>query len=460
MKKSEAVYERYRTLVSSGELAGGERLPSIREAAEAAGVSVNTVVAAFGRLADEGWVRSRERGGFYVRPRTKLAESSPAPEERFLARSREAGERLDALFERLVRRDPSFAVAAPGTDLLPADRLERSFRRMDRRWIEYADPAGDRGLRRKIVETSEAADGPGDPESIVVTNGATEALAIALRAMISPGDTVAVEAPTYFNFFRQLAPLGVDILEIPVGEDGMDLDILERELAARRVRAMLVQPNVQNPTGATMSDGSKERMVRIAERHGTVLIQDDVYGDLHFGPGRPANLESFGGDGDVVLVSSYSKSVAPGLRIGWLRSRRHAERFAEEKLRLSTESCRAAQFALAEFLGTSAHRRHLAELRAALSRRIDDHLALLSDLLPAGCSVRRPTGGCLLWIALPPGTDATAVFERAAGRGVVAAPGELFSANPFFRSCLRINAGRRLTPERSSALAALADSIR
>jgi DNA-binding transcriptional MocR family regulator len=276
--------------------------------------------------------------------------------------------------------------------------------------------------------------------------------------MRSPGDTVAVEAPTYFNFFRQLAPLGWISLKFP-SRERHGSDILERELAARRVRAMLVQPNVQNPTGATMSDGSKERMVRIAERHGTVLIQDDVYGDLHFGPGRPANLESFGGDGDVVLVSSYSKSVAPGLRIGWLRSRRHAERFAEEKLRLSTESCRAAQFALAEFLGTSAHRRHLAELRAALSRRIDDHLALLSDLLPAGCSVRRPTGGCLLWIALPRGpTPPRSSSGRRAGAS--SRPGGALLGESLLPELSQDKRRATAHPERSSALAALADSIR
>lgn len=466
MKKHEAVYERVRRRIADGTLAAGERLPSVRAEARSSGASINTVVRAYERLSDEGWIRTRPRGGCFVRARSAVGGAFGAPKVEFAAPARLAGERLDQAFERFARLDPSFAVAAPGADLLPAEQLGRAFSALDRSWIEYADPAGDIRLRRRIALASEPSDGPTRPEDIVVTNGATEALALVLAVVLSPGDAVAVEAPTYFNFFRQLAPAGAEIVEIPVGPDGMDLDALERALAdretagARPVKAIIAQPNVQNPTGVSMGEEAKRRLAAIARCRGIYLVQDDVYGDLLFAERRARNLSAFGDYPKGVLVSSYSKTIAPGLRIGWIRSPGLASRFAEEKLRLSMESCRAGQAALASFVGTAAHRKHLASVRTALARRVEDHLAVLADTLPSGSSAARPSGGCLLWIALPEGTDATAVFERAAGKGLVAAPGELFSANPFFRNCLRINAGRALTAERAAALARLAAEAR
>ncbi len=459
MTKRETVYGRYRALIAGGTLAPGERLPSIRAEAAASGCSVNTVVGAYGRLADEGWIRARERGGFTVRRRAASLEAgteAPPLPEHFVSEAREAGERLDLIFERLLRRDSLFAVASPGADLLPVDRLSQSLGRLKRSWVEYADPAGDREFRRRIALALEPSSGPAAAEDIVVTNGATEALALVFRAFLHPGDTVVLESPTYFNYFRQLAPLGVEILEVPVGHGGIDLDILESLLDERPIRAAVVQPNVQNPTGTTMDDHAKARLAALAERHRFILIQDDVYGDLHFGPERPKNLSAFSDYEDLVLVSSYSKSIAPGLRTGFAVSAAHSGRLTEEKLRASFESSRPAQFALSDFIASAAHRRHLAALRSALERRIDDHIAYLEDLLPPGSSLRRPSGGCLLWIAFPPGTDATSLFEGAARRGLVAAPGELFSAGPRFRGHLRINAGHRLTSERKAALRALA----
>ncbi len=462
MKKHEAVYERVRRRIEAGTVSAGERLPSIREEADASGASINTVVRAYERLADDGWIRARPRGGFFARSRTSIGKGLAAAPERFAVSARLAGERLDQAFERLVRTDSSFAIASPGPELFPRAQLERAFAELDRSWIEYADPAGDLGLRRRIALASESADGPTRPEDIVVANGATEALALVLSVVVGPGRAIAVEAPTYFNYFRQLAPTGAEIVEIPVGSGGMDLDALERAVDGRKaagaapVKAILVQPNVQNPTGVSMGDEAKRRLLSIAAERDIYLVQDDVYGDLSFAARRPLNLSAIGTYGKNVLVSSYSKSVAPGLRIGWIRSPLLAGRLTEEKIRLSMESSRASQAALAAFVGTAAHRRHLAAMRTALAGRVEDHLTVLADTLPPGSSVPRPSGGCLLWIALPEGTDATVVFERAAGKGLVAAPGELFSANPFFRNCLRLNAGMELTPRRAEALVRLA----
>ena len=453
MKKNEAVYERVKTRISQGAIRPGERLPSVREEAASSGVSVNTVLTAYDRLVDEGWLRTRARSGYFARRRANLSEGIGIPlPDHFVSAAREAGERLDLVFERLTRIDSSFAIASPGRDLLPTRRLGDSFGRLRSSWIEYADPSGDAVLRKRIALATEESDGSADPRDILVTNGATEAMSLALTALVNPGDTVVLESPTYYNYFRQLAPLGVNIVEVPVGPDGIDLDILENELAARSIRAIIVQPNVQNPTGVTMSDAAKARLVSIASDRGAILIQDDVYGDLSFGLRRPRNLRAFGDYSGLVFISSFSKSVAPGLRVGWIQAPAYTDRIAEIKLRFSMDTCRAAQGILAGFVGSKDHRRHLAALRSALEHRIDEHIDCLARVLPKGSSIQRPSGGCLLWIRLPEGTDASRVFERSAGNGCIAAPGELFSSNPFFRNYIRVNAGWKLDAEREKSL--------
>lgn len=456
MTKQERLYRRYRSLIEADIAKDGERLPSLRELAKETRSSVNTVIAAYGRLCDEGLARSVERGGFFVRRRGAIGAAEPPRPAIFTAGATDFAERLDQLFERLAAMDSSFAVASPGLDLLPAERLRRGLAGLSRGWVGYAEVSGDPELKRRIALASEPWNGTMAARDLVICSGATEALSLVFRTLLRPGDTVVLEAPTYFNYFRQLAPFGVRLVEIPVGEDGMDLDLLERELASAPPRAVLVQPNVQNPTGITMSDGAKARLLASVAAAGSVLIQDDVYGDLHFGPARPPNLGVFGSYDGLVTVSSFSKSVAPGLRVGWVHSPVFSRRIVEEKLRSSMDTCALGQGALVDFVGSSAHRRHLGTLRSALERRVDAHLRLLDGGLPPGCSVRRPSGGCLLWIAAPETVDATKLFVKAAGRGLVAAPGELFSGNPFFRNYIRINAGWALSPEREGALRRLA----
>ena len=465
MKKYQSLYLRIKRDIESGILKAGERLPSVREEATTSSVSINTVLSAYGLLTDENLIRARQRGGYYVcagaLEMTQKGIGQPAtPSEWYDAAAREAGDRLDRLYEQMLLLDPSFATAAPGRDLLPVSALSHGASRISAGAFCYGNPQGDIILRRRIAAAREDIDGRSSPENILITNGATEAMAIVMHTLLHPGDTVVVESPTYLNFFRQLAPLKTRILEIPVGPDGMDLDILEQALSGQKIRMIITQPNVQNPTGITMGDKAKRRLARLAETYHTWLVQDDVYGDISFGSVRPRNLTALSDYGKIVLVSSFSKTVTPGLRIGWLNCPGYIGRFLDEKLRLSMDTCRTAQAIMASFIGTTAHRRHLADIRKGLESRIHDHIRCLAEVLPRGSAVRRPSGGCLLWISFTGHIHANEIFERCAGQGLIIAPGALFSASCFFDNYIRLNAGERLTAERSRALGILGESVR
>jgi DNA-binding transcriptional MocR family regulator len=466
MLKYLGLYERYKGLIQGGTYASGERLPSLRAVAEEEGLGLNTVRSAFGLLESEGLARPLERGGYYVGNRTGrgagtplLGSCAPPPgcrETEGLSASRKIEYLLAAGGASRNGSAAGFALAEPDSALLPVARLERLLGSLSGDWIEYGESEGEGELRRRIVAAYHPYHGSLAADNILVTNGATEAIGVAIRALVEPGDSVAVESPTYYDYFRQLAAARARIVEVPLRPGrGIDLDLLESSLKKRKLRMIIVQPNVQNPTGAIMSDGDKASLVALAAKSGAVLVQDDVYGDLAFSRERPRNLGAFGEYERSVYLSSFSKCLAPGLRIGWMHAPGLAESLKRAKSLASLSTNRASQRAIAAYLSGPGFKRHLVSMRSALEAQLEDYLGLLSDALPEGSALMRPSGGCLLWIALPKGADASALFESAAREGILFAPGELFSANPFFRGHLRINFGYRLGEKRRAELARL-----
>jgi len=458
MLKYRELYEEYRALIRGGTFVPGERLPSLRRVAAESGLGLNTVRAAFGLLERDGLASPLERGGYYVRGGAVLS-GYEAPADCRAVEDLTAFRKIEYLLGRGGAAG-GFALAEPGRELLPSARLARLMGRLPAGWIEYGDQAGESDLRRRIAAVSYHHLGSVAPEEIIVTCGATEALAIAIKAVIRPGDAVAVESPTYYDYFRQLSAAGARVVEVPVASGGMDLILLERLLAKGGIRMIIAQPNVQNPTGAIMGDEDKERLVALARRARAVLVQDDVYGDLAFSQARPSSLTRFGGESEIIYVSSFSKTLAPGLRVGWMRAPSLGREIARLKSLSSLATNRPAQLVLASFLGGTEYRRHLVRMRSALEAQLAEYLGALELSLPPGSSYARPEGGCLLWISLPRGIDASRVFERAAAEEIFIAPGELFSANPFFKGHMRVNFGYRLTEARREKLARLGEIAR
>lgn len=434
-------------------------MPSIRELAATEGVGVNTARSAFELLDRDGLAVPVERGGYFVARRSSISDSG-RPAACYEAEGLDAAQKIEFILSR-SGGSVGFALAEPDPDLLPIAKLERLHASLPPGWSGYGDKDGEPELRRRIASASALRHGRLEPESIVVTNGATEAISLALRSCVGRGDVVAVESPTYFDFFRQLSAIGAKILEVPaIPGRGMDLDLLEAAMRSQPVRMVVCQPNVQNPTGSVMPDADKQRLVALATRHGVLVLQDDVYGELAYRDPRPSNLDMFDDYRGLIYVTSFSKTLAPGLRVGWIRAPGLKDEIIKAKSLSTLATNRPAQAAIAAFIGGAEHRRHLSEMRAALETRLGEYSAALASVLPDGSSISRPAGGCLLWVSLPAGASAARLFEAAARERILVAPGELFSANPFFGTYLRINYAGRLTERRRAMISRLGELAR
>lgn len=435
-------------LIEAGTLRQGDRLPSVRRLSRQRGVSVATVVQAYLGLEDRGLVEARPQSGHYVR-----ARRAPLPPEPRLPRPTttacKVSVRSVAARVYSASRDPSivpFGAASPSPELLPTDKLNRILAAIARSaggaGVAYDPPPGLPALRRQIARRSVDWGCALGPDDIVTTIGAMEALHLCLKAVARRGDTIAIESPTYFGLLQLIESLGIRAVEIPSHpRAGMDLDVLEEALGRHAIKAVLAVPNFSNPLGALMPDEAKERLVAMLARREIPLIEDDIHGDLHFGDVRPRVAKSFDRHGLVMLCSSFSKTLAPGYRVGWVAPGRFRDTVEQLKFAQTVASPTLTQMAVAELLDEGGYDHHLRALRRRLAAQVARVSEAVAEHFPAGTRVARPSGGFVLWVEMPTGVSALDLHDRALDRGISVAPGPLFSAKHRFLHCVRLNCG-------------------
>lgn len=435
-------------LIAKGTLRPGDRLPSVRLLSDQRGVSISTVLQAYLLLESRGFVETRPQSGHYVRA-TRLA-LVPEPRARRTA-SQATRVTVSDLVRRVYRaaREPDMVLLGGGfmsTALLPVDRLARGLASIARSAggaaLAYDPPPGLPALRRQIARRAAECGVTLGADELVTTVGAMEALHLCLRAVAKAGDTVAVECPAYYGVLQLIESLGMRALEIPSNPGtGMDLALLDQALRQHKVKACLVVANFSNPLGTLMPDEAKRELVRMLARRDIPLVEDDIYGDLYFEGARPRPARAFDRHGLVMLCSSFSKTLAPGFRVGYVAPGRYRDAVERLKFAQTVASPTITQMVIAEFLEKGGYERHLRRLRRALA----DQVARVSDAIaryfPPGTRISRPRGGFLLWVEMPPGKSALELHERALVRGVSVAPGPIFSAKQRFTSCLRISCG-------------------
>ncbi len=435
-------------LIDGGTLLPGSRVPSLRQISRERGTSLATALQAYRLLEDRGVLEARPQSGFYVARSTRArlqapALSKPPPTPRTVS--------LSAVVLRLFEyaSDPRFVplgCAVPSPDLLAAGRLDQLLARAARsRGIDhnrYTVPRGDPPLRAELARRAARWGGTLSPEDIVLTCGCTEALTLALQAIAQPGDTIAIESPTYFGVLHTVEVLNLRALELPTDSvSGVDPAALEQALRSRAVKACLFSSSFNNPLGCTPSDERKLELLRLLTRHRVPLIEDDIYGDIFFGERRPTPFSALDREADIIYCSSFSKTVAPGYRIGWMAPGRHMQRVIERKMASTLSGLPLPQHAFADYLASGGYDRHLRRVRGVFRDNIERMSQAISRCFPAGTRVSRPAGGFVLWVELPRRIDTRELFGLALERGICFAPGDVFSATKRYGHCMRLSCG-------------------
>ncbi len=465
-RNSDPLYVRlaaeFRRQIDGGVLRAGDKLPSIRALKRGRRVSTATVTEAYLRLERDGYVRAQDRSGFYVaqppartlpEPHVPNALVPPVP----VGISELVAEVLQQTGDaKLV----PFGVSTLSSSLLPTARLNRAFRRAATRWplhsATYGSIRGHMPLRRQLARRALMSGSACDPDDIIVTSGGMDALNLALRAVAAPGDVVAVESPTYFGVLNVLEGLGVRAVEVPADpRSGIDLALLDRTIRRHRVKAVVVMTTCHNPLGSVMSDAAKAELVALTARHDTALIEDGVYAELVYDETYRRPAKAFDRKGLVLFCGSFSKVLAPGLRVGWVEAGRFRDRVEALKGLTSFVTAALPQLAVAELIESGFYDRYVKRLRIRVADQTSRYIQAFSTVFPSGTRMTRPAGGNLVWVQLPNGADGSLLYRRAREQGIGIFPGEIFSAGAKHREFVRVSCGAPWSPAIERAVAAL-----
>ena len=434
-------------LIDQGTFRPGDRIPSIRGLSRQRGVSIATVMEAYRLLEDRDLIEARPQSGYYVRrlyqqaliePKLTQTEKSPTTVS------------VDELVRMVIRDSRNrdlipLGAAVPNPENLPVGKLNRILasvvRQKGSQSISYEMSNGFDPLRVQIARRLLSSGCSLNPREILITSGCQEAVTLSLMAVCRPGETVAIESPTYFNHLQTLEVLRLKAVEIPTHPRyGISLEALGIVLKKNRIRACLLIPNFSNPLGSLMPDDRKKELVKMLARHEIPLIEDDIYGDLGFSPDRPKVVKAYDQKGLVLLCSSFSKTLAPGYRIGWVTPGRFQTEIERLKSACTIATATAPQMAIAEFLTNGGYDHHLRKIRRIYMRQIWLMTQAVGKFFPPGTKVTRPAGGFVLWVELPETVDARKLYELALKAGITIAPGPIFSVRQGYPNHVRLNA--------------------
>ncbi|RQR59675.1 PLP-dependent aminotransferase family protein [Burkholderia sp. Bp9125] len=454
MKRYAALAKTIADSIRRGELVPGARIPTIRAASHAYHVSPTTVFRAYYLLESEGLIVARPRSGYFVSDLggKRLRSNHGPPRKTAAARNGSPDDALRRLVDSIKHDDiVPLGSAFASYSLFPMSSLWRCVasvtRNMDRTKLLSGFSPGDEGLRRQIALRYLIAGAALPMDEIVITTGALEALMLSLQALTHPGEVIAIERPAFHAALQAVERLHLKAVEIPVDpRTGLDLDALASALDTHPIRACWLMTSFHNPTGATLSDERKRALIALLAAHQVPLIEDDVFGELYFGPAPVHPAKLYDDNGLVLHCGSFSKCLAPGFRIGWVAAGRYVQQIRQAKCVAAPAADVPAQLAISHYLQDGGYDRFLRKLRRNLAAHQAQMLAAVRAYFPQGTEVIAPRGGYFLWIELPPRVDALRLFGAAMENGISLAPGPIFSASGGFRRYVRLNYGRPWTP--------------
>jgi len=436
-------------LIEQGTFRAGDRVPSLRLLSRRFDVSINTVMQAYTLLEDRRLIEARPQSGYYVRSRVPEINEPDLQSRSVIAPATVTiSDLCQQVMRNMMNRDLlPLGSAIPDSQNLPTDKLNRimasELRRRGDQGMLYHMPPGYERLRVLIARRAIMAGISVSPDEVSITSGCVEAVLLALRATCRAGDTIAVESPFYFNFLQMIAELGLKALEIPsTPREGISIEALRYAIDHNKVSACLVITNFGNPLGSLMPEERKRELVELLAANDIPLIEDDIYGDLICGNERPSTAKSFDRSGLVIYCASFSKTIAPGYRVGWTIAGRFQGEMERLKMMMNIATASPTQLALAEFLATGGYDHHLRSIRRIHACNLSQMADAVVRYFPAGTRMTQPTGGFILWVEMPVGTDAIHLYHQALERGISIVPGPLFSLTNKYGNHIRLSAAR------------------
>lgn len=451
--------------IKSETLQFGDRLPSLRSAQKLYNVSLNTVKQAYIELESRSLVESRPKYGYYVSQTSQRKLELPSVAKMKVTEGKNSPEDLiGKVFGSIAGTDVTqFALGIPGKSLLPVAQMKKCMINVMKKkhdsGTNYEPVQGNEKLRREIAKWAMVMEGKITEDDLVITSGAMNGVYNCLMAVTQPGDSVAVESPVYFGILQAIQLLGLKAVEIPTHPiTGVDLDALKKVMP--KLSACCFVVNYNNPLGFQMPDDNKKELVRMLTEHNVPLVEDDVYGNIYFGAGRPKPCKFYDEAGIVMWVGSVSKTLAPGYRVGWVAPGKFKEKIIRQKLVQTVSSPSLFSDVIADFLEYGRYDHHLRMFRKKLYANYLQIQKSVTQYFPDNTKVSEPKGGFMLWLELDKRICTEDLYDEAVSRKVNFAPGRMFSQYNQYQNCMRLNYALEWTDRVESDLEKLGKMIK
>ncbi|PUV25308.1 MULTISPECIES: PLP-dependent aminotransferase family protein [Sphingobacterium] len=430
--------------ILSETLRTGDKLPSLRSLQKIYNVGLNTAQQAYTLLESKSLIISKPKSGYFVSGTSKRKLALPSVSNPIVTATKNETEYLtykvfDVLRDKSVRQ---FSLGVPDEKLLPISKLNKGIikvmRELDGSGTAFEPAQGSLNLRRNIAKWSLAREGELSEDDIITTLGTMNAIYLCLNAVTKPGDTIATESPVYFGILQLAKSMGLNILELPTHPvTGVDLEALKQNI--NKIDLCCFTCNFNNPLGSLMPDENKKALVELLTHYNVPLVDDDLFGVLHFGETHPTLCKNYDEAGIVMSCGGFSKTLAPGYRIGWIEPGQFKEKILWNKLVQTVAMPSLLQEVIADFMENGRYDHHLRVLRHTLYTNCLKFQQTIEEHFPDNTKISQPQGGFFLWLELDKKIDTRELYDIAIRQKISFAPGSLFTGHNQFNNCMRLN---------------------
>jgi DNA-binding transcriptional MocR family regulator len=451
--------------IQQGQYAPGTKVPSVRHLSKLRGVSISTVNQAYALLEDRGFIRSKPQSGYFVREGVCdpiLAPPMSAGTEPGIVGKSELISRMLSVVN--TNSHINLGAAIPHLSFMPQRALQTHIQKVSRfqsqEALNYQFSPGLESLRKQIAVRMRAVGVRIHSDEVVITNGCSEALSLCLCSNTKPGDIVAVESPCYYGFLQLAKQFELKIIEIPTDpQSGISLEALDLALSQWPIKIVAVNSRYSNPTGAAFSSTKQHALFELAKRHDVKILEDDIYGEIGFEDSIQSVIKKFDSDGRVMYCSSYSKTVSPGLRVGWCIPGNSLQTVKKLQTFTTFGPATLSQLTMSSFLQTGHYDKHLRNLTHLCRDNIERITQAVHQYFPKGTKISQPKGGYILWVCLPFEVSAMDLQLKSLKEGINIAPGGLFSNSEHFNHYIRLNCALPWSEELRAAIKKLGTLI-